>query len=135
MSLTSTRMSADVCTSPLHDPTASWKPNPNCRGTFGIISTCVATLLICAWSAVHVDIPSREMSTSKRLVPKLGWLVMGLLAPDYLLYLAVGQWFNALGLIRTAYTELSLPDPPQGWFYRRIVFRGKGRRYTRVRMS
>ncbi|EKM56214.1 uncharacterized protein PHACADRAFT_257317 [Phanerochaete carnosa HHB-10118-sp] len=47
---------------------ASWHADPAVRGTWGIISTCLATLVICAWNAVHIDIPIRsrswELSTS-----------------------------------------------------------------------
>ena len=40
--------------------TATWKPEPNRRGTFGILSTCLVTLSLCVWTAIHLNIPSSE---------------------------------------------------------------------------
>lgn len=109
-----------------------WIPEPNFRGTFSIISTCISTLAICVWSAVHLDIsPDREHDTSV-FVRKSGWLLVGLLAPDMLLYLAFSQWYNALWLLRSLYSQPDHPAPPNTWFYKYIVCRPLTRKHRKV---
>ncbi|EKM55007.1 uncharacterized protein PHACADRAFT_119896 [Phanerochaete carnosa HHB-10118-sp] len=71
--------------------TGPWRPDPTFRGTWGIISTCLSTLVICVWSAIHVDIPPRHQKRS--FVVKVRWLIIGLFAPDVLLYTALCQAF------------------------------------------
>ncbi|EKM55015.1 uncharacterized protein PHACADRAFT_208545 [Phanerochaete carnosa HHB-10118-sp] len=67
----------------------SWYPSPASRGTWQIISTCISTLVICVWSAIHIDIPpNRRMRTFPE---KARWLIVGLLGPDWLLYTAFYQ--------------------------------------------
>ncbi|EKM56216.1 uncharacterized protein PHACADRAFT_209692 [Phanerochaete carnosa HHB-10118-sp] len=72
---------------------ASWHADPAVRGTWGIVSACLSTLVICVWNAVHIDIPLRPRRWE--FVDKLPWLAVGLLAPDYLLYVACCQLYHA----------------------------------------
>ena len=37
--------------------TARWRPEPDVRGTFSILSSCLITLGLCAWSALHLNVP------------------------------------------------------------------------------
>ncbi|KAF1355436.1 hypothetical protein BDV97DRAFT_345548 [Delphinella strobiligena] len=36
---------------------AVWHPEPDYRGTFGILSLCLTTMFLCIWTAVHLNIP------------------------------------------------------------------------------
>lgn len=68
-----------------------WRPNPDTRGTFDILSTCIITLLLCVWTAVHLSVPPPGKfweSQSK----KVRWLVLALLAPEFVAYTA---WYPA----------------------------------------
>ncbi|GJE96399.1 hypothetical protein PsYK624_125950 [Phanerochaete sordida] len=69
--------------------TASWHPDPTFRGTWGIVSTCVSTLIICVWNAIHFNIPPRDQKWS--FLHKLPWLLCGLFAPDLLIIVAGDQ--------------------------------------------
>ena len=44
----------------LVNQTSPWQPQPTFRGTFGILSTCLVTLGLCAWSAIHLNMPARN---------------------------------------------------------------------------
>ncbi|THW34039.1 hypothetical protein D6D21_09758 [Aureobasidium pullulans] len=37
--------------------TATWHPEPRGRGTFGLLSSCITTLVLCVYTAVHLNIP------------------------------------------------------------------------------
>lgn len=80
----------------------AWHPDPTFRGTWGIIATCLSTLLISVWSAIHVDIPTDYRQRS--VFSKVRWLVIGLFIPDFLLFVTLNQFCNALELSKHAGT-------------------------------
>jgi hypothetical protein len=59
----------------------TWKAEPGTRGTFSILSTCLLTLILCVWTAVHLNIPEYGKAASQ-IRRKLGWLLISLLAPE-----------------------------------------------------
>jgi hypothetical protein len=75
--------------------TVSWIPNPTTRGSSNILQTCLITTSLCVWTAVHLNIREHDDPTflliSYQLWRKLGWLILGLLAPEMLVYTA---WYQ-----------------------------------------
>lgn len=67
-----------------------WKPNPDSRGTFDILTTCLITLLLCVWTAVHLNV-SPPGSFWTPIWRKIGWLTLALLAPEMVAYAA---WYR-----------------------------------------
>jgi hypothetical protein len=61
--------------------TATWKPEPSQRGTYGILSTCLVTLGLCVWTAIHLNLPAHE-EWLKQKWRKVGWMILGFLAPE-----------------------------------------------------
>ncbi len=37
-----------------------WIPEPNTRGTWSLLYSCIFTLALCVYSAIHLNIPARE---------------------------------------------------------------------------
>ena len=64
-----------------------WEPSCRRRGTFDILSTCIITLLLCVWTAVHLNVSPPGTIWRSRL-RKVGWLVLALLAPEMVAYTA-----------------------------------------------
>ena len=64
-----------------------WRSSPNTRSTLDILSTCIITLLLCVWTAVHLNI-SQPASVWRPRLRKFGWLVLALLAPEIVVYTA-----------------------------------------------
>jgi hypothetical protein len=107
------------------DQISSWHSEPNGRGTWGLLNSCVITMAICVWSAVHLNVPgSPPEDTWRPLSPKIWWYLswkeklerwkplihrlrrtrwtlMGLLAPELVVYCAWIQWSNARELSRS----------------------------------
>ncbi|RSM09198.1 hypothetical protein CEP52_004258 [Fusarium oligoseptatum] len=96
---------------------ATWEPEPTQRGTFSILSICLITLSLCVWTAVHLNIPSREersqneppgASSEKwsrkrfrwaaQTFRKAGWMILGILAPELVLFTALQQFWDATAL-------------------------------------
>lgn len=71
--------------SPLgHEPlnqVARWQPEPATRGTFNILSTSLTTLVLCVWTALHLNIPQKA-KTSEKGGRKTKWLLLGLFVPE-----------------------------------------------------
>lgn len=61
--------------------TTVWKPEPNFRGTWRILSSCLITLSLCLLKAVHLNLPVYD-ETWQQTGRKMGWVLLGLLAPE-----------------------------------------------------
>ena len=64
-----------------------WQPSPKTRGTWDILTTCIITMLLCVWTAVQLNI-SPPGSVWKPRLRKVGWLLVALLAPEFVAYTA-----------------------------------------------
>lgn len=69
-----------------NDTIVGWMPEPKSRGTSSILTTCILTLVLCVWTAVHLNIPQYKHAGAQ-LGRKIGWLVMGMLAPEMVSHL------------------------------------------------
>ena len=67
----------------------NWKPSNESRGTWDILSTCLLTMILCVWTAVHLNVPPPG-AAGFLILRKLGWLFMGLLAPELV---AASAWY------------------------------------------
>lgn len=87
-----------------YNQTANWKPSPNTRGTYSIVSSCVLTLGLCMWSAIHLDIPSTSRATWQ-WTERCEWLFWAMILPDVIVYqalcesVAAGEVSHSLGRI------------------------------------
>ena len=64
-----------------------WHSECHERGTWSILWGCLATVLVCTWSCLHLDVP-RNKSAWGRFILKIRWMLLALMAPEYLLGLA-----------------------------------------------
>lgn len=67
--------------------TAGWEPDPNTRGTWTIVVSCVITLALSAWTALHLNVPAQQGRQGLRW-RKAKWLGLGLIAPEVVAYVA-----------------------------------------------
>ena len=75
-----------------------WRSEPDGRGTFSILTSCLITMILCVWTALHLNIPPLAPVPDER--PKwkriwesnvgrqTRWVLMGLLAPELVVYTA-----------------------------------------------
>jgi hypothetical protein len=68
------------------DRSAQWHPEPQFRGTFQILSSCLVTIGLCVWTAVHLNVPEhdhkKKLWPSRQFWRKTGWLILGVFAPE-----------------------------------------------------
>ncbi|KAL8698518.1 MAG: hypothetical protein Q9201_006528 [Fulgogasparrea decipioides] len=92
--------------------TSTWVPEPNGRGTWSLLSTCIVTISLCVWSAVHLNIPQHQKPHSQYW-RKWKWLLLGLFAPELVAYVAWQQWQEARSLqrhVRAIYDQKEVPS-------------------------
>jgi len=80
------------------EPAARWTPEPSTRGTFGLISSCVITLSLCVWSCVHLNVPDHK-GERKQIWRKIGWVIVGSLVPEMVVFTAWYQRHEAKKLL------------------------------------
>ncbi len=69
-----------------------WTLEPSGRGTLSIISSCLATILICTWVVIHPRIDRRK---TFHLANKLALFLKTLLAPEFIAVEAAQEWTQA----------------------------------------
>jgi hypothetical protein len=98
---------------------AHWHPEPRGRGTFNILSTCLTTMILCVWTAVHLNIPEHNGGTRQKFLRKPGWLLLALLAPEIVVWNAWEQRKVARELMDAIVEACGSEQPsPAGWVRR-----------------
>jgi len=87
---------------PLDDLTAlqktiapPWVSSPRTRGTFEILYSCSFTLALCAYTAIHLNVPPPKENKLSFYLRKAKWVVIALFGPEVVLYAAWDQWYQA----------------------------------------
>ncbi|KAK0515583.1 hypothetical protein JMJ35_001617 [Cladonia borealis] len=78
----------------------SWVPDPENRGTWSLLYSCVFTLVLCVWTAIHLNVPSYHESQISQWSRKLKWVLLAIIAPEIGVYTAFEQYLQAKELIR-----------------------------------
>lgn len=89
---------ARVTTSATPDAEVAWYSAPNFRGTWDLIVSCVLTLVICVWSALHLNVPVETSRLKGRNIRRLRWILLGIFAPEVVVSTAFAQYLTARSL-------------------------------------
>ncbi|VUC27472.1 unnamed protein product [Clonostachys rosea] len=68
-----------------------WVPEPDTRGTFGILKSCVITLALCIYTALHLNVPRRDATTTYLIWRKTVWVLIGMFCPELVVFFAWDQ--------------------------------------------
>lgn len=83
------------------DIAPSWVSDPDDRGTWSLLYSCVFTLTLCVWSAVHPNVPSRAFQQSvAKHGSKIFFVLAAILAPELGVFVAFRQFQRARSLIK-----------------------------------
>src|ERR1700760_652037 len=86
-------LNAPASMSPAVPPSATCNDIHDCRTVLSIIYTCASTMLLCTWAALHLNVRRDPWKPWwKRTLRDVRWMMMTLLAPEFVLYRAFKQW-------------------------------------------
>ncbi|MCJ1241384.1 hypothetical protein MMC14_009389 [Varicellaria rhodocarpa] len=89
---------APISNSDSSQTTVGWVPDPYGRGTFSLVLSCVITLSICVWSAIHLNIPPPNERLLQGYLRTSKWVVLGIVAPELVVFAAWRQLISAKAL-------------------------------------
>lgn len=72
-----------------------WYPTPDERGTIDIIWSCLFTIFLCTWTALHLNLPASHENYVQFALRKGKWFILTLLGPEFVVWLAIGQRYEA----------------------------------------
>ncbi|OCL00552.1 uncharacterized protein K441DRAFT_683854 [Cenococcum geophilum 1.58] len=68
-----------------------WVSQPDGRGTIDILSTCLLTIFLCTWTAIHLNVPGPTDTHWVIVRRKFRWMIQTILGPELVLGFATGQ--------------------------------------------
>lgn len=69
--------------------------DPNGRGTLSLVISCLLTLVLCVWSALHLNVPLRADTRLHYIFVNIRWIITGVYAPELVVFTAWRQWSSA----------------------------------------
>ena len=69
--------------------------DPNGRGTVSLLINCLLTLVLCVWSALHLNVPHSANRAIDAYLCNLRWIIAGIYAPELVVFTAWRQWASA----------------------------------------
>ena len=79
---------------------SGWVDDPDGRGTFTIVSSCVLTLSLCVYTAIHLNVRHYSVTELQSWIETAKWVVFGILAPELVVFVAWRQYLSATALDR-----------------------------------
>ena len=73
----------------------SWVPEPPGRGTCSLLYSCLFTLFLCVYTAIHMNIPRTDESKFTPYIRHAKWVRAAIFMPELVLCTAFAQWDNA----------------------------------------
>ena len=70
-----------------------WVPEPNGRGTWSILWSCLVTIFICTWSVLHLYV--QKQGRWRSFLRKCKWMLFAVLAPELILVWSVSHFLDA----------------------------------------
>jgi hypothetical protein len=107
-------------------PEAKWHPEPTIRGTSSILSSCLITMALCTWTALHLNVPQHK-NESRQVYRKMLWLALGLFAPEVVVWNAwkqrsktkvLSRGMRSLGFMAE---ETNMCQSVRGWVRRQSI--------------
>ncbi|KAM7187470.1 hypothetical protein V8F33_011210 [Rhypophila sp. PSN 637] len=91
-----------------------WVQEPDGRGSFSILKSCVITLVLCVYTALHLNIPPANSTKIFLVWRKTKWILVGVFAPEIVVFVAWAQrrLVNKLSKdLAIIFTEQAEKDP------------------------
>ena len=77
------------------EATVGWVSGPSYRSTMSIITSCILTMGLCVWSAMHLNIPSTREGNIQYWLRTIKWVLIGIFGPELVVFAAWRQYVSA----------------------------------------
>ncbi|KAL8675470.1 MAG: hypothetical protein Q9168_000171 [Polycauliona sp. 1 TL-2023] len=81
-----------------HTVVSGWVDDPNGRGTFTILSSCILTLSLCVYTSIHLNVRPYKQTELQAWLETTKWVLFGILAPELMVFVAWRQFMSARAL-------------------------------------
>ena len=95
-----------------NESTVGFIQGDNQRDTISLLISCLVTLGLCVYSAVHLNVPAKGERHFQTLGRELKWCIIGLFAPELVLYTAWRQFASAKELCEEVSRAQSIGQAP-----------------------
>lgn len=72
-----------------------WVSQPNTRGTFDIVWSCLTTTFLCTWTVLCLNVPASSDSQWVIMARRTKWMLHCIAGPEFVTGFAAGQYENA----------------------------------------
>ncbi|TAQ90572.1 hypothetical protein B7494_g1095 [Chlorociboria aeruginascens] len=72
-----------------------WVDDPPGRGTWSLVYSNVFTILVCVYTAIHMNIPPIGDTNLMCWARKIKWVIIAIFAPEIVVFTAFLQWLKA----------------------------------------
>lgn len=76
-----------------------WVSEPPGRGTWSILWSCLVTIFICTWSALHLNVPKKH-GRWYLIFRKIGGMLIAATAPEFVLFTSADNFIDARDLLK-----------------------------------
>ena len=91
-------------------PYVGFVDDPAGRGTSGLILSCLLTLVLCVWSALHLNVPPPGRTRRQSFWTNVIWITAGIYAPEMVVFTAWRQWSSAKLLYKRVHQHRTKSD-------------------------
>ena len=99
-----------------------WHSESHERGTWSILWGCLATIFICTWSVLHLDVPDRSASDLKRFATRAGFTLLAIIAPEVFLAIAIDDTLQSFILSKTMNRDVDRQQGREAWSLTHVRF-------------
>ena len=92
---------------------AGWTWSPNRRGSLDIIWSCLFTVFISCWTAIHPNIPPPNSQRWHRFLDRIIYLLLAALGPELILAVAIRDYLDAKACAKRLRPDFG--DGSKGW--------------------
>lgn len=73
----------------------AWVSGPNERGTWELLYGCVFMLVLCVYTAIHLNVPAHHDTQLRYWLRKVKWVGIAIIAPEIVVYTVFEQWYHS----------------------------------------
>ncbi|KAI0168331.1 hypothetical protein BJ166DRAFT_496572 [Pestalotiopsis sp. NC0098] len=78
------------------DTRVGWYAGPTERGTLALVYSCLATIITCTWTVLHLNVPALKDGPWKKGFRKARWMAITILFPEFIFAKAICELRSAL---------------------------------------